>query len=74
MFKISQNGFFSNRYKKDCSDEFFLMVSDFLRRTPPRPDKIAAQTLLDVIGKGYGYSFSVLSIVPENRKYRKKRK
>ena len=49
----------------------FSMVSDFLRRTPPRPDEIAAQTLLKVIGKGLSCSFSVLSIVPENRKYRK---
>jgi len=48
--------------------EFFLMVSDFLRRTPPRPDEIPAQTLLEVIGKGLGCSFSVLSFVPKKRK------
>ena len=31
---------------------FFLMVSDFVRRTPPRPDEIAAQTFLEDIVKG----------------------
>ena len=52
----------------------FFNGSDFLRRTPPRPDEIAAQTLLEDIVKGLGCSFSVLSMVADNRKYRKNRK
>lgn len=61
--------------KLNQTDEFFfLMLSDFLRRTPPRPDEIASQTPLEDIVKGMDCSFSVLSMVADNRKYRKNRK
>ena len=50
------------------------MGSDFVRRTPPNPDKISTQALLEDIDKGSGYFFSVISMVSDNRKYRKNRK
>ena len=47
---------------------FFLMGSDFVRRTPPNPDDIS--TSLEDIANDWGCSFSVISMVPEKREYR----
>ena len=49
-------------------DRFFLMGSDFVRRTPPNPDDIS--TSLEDIANDWGCSFGVISMVPEKWKYR----